>query len=656
MTKRIAFGGGVLLALCTLVVPASPASAAEPAVTDPEQVGRFVDELLSRQLEEHGVPGAAVSVVAGGRQVFAKGYGLADVEADQPVVADRTVFPIDSTSKLLTGTAVLQLVERGELDLDTDVNQYLKDFQLPDTFPGKPITVRHLLTHTAGFEERNIGMYGDPGDSLGDYLGENIHERVRPPGGLPAYSNYGVALAGHLVELRSGLSFERFVERNILRPLGMRDTTFAQPRPPEIASQLTRLHNSNGKAYPPAEHDYQAPAGAAVATVTDIGRFMLAQLDGGRLDGTRILSPAGVQDMQRAHSAVDERLSSMGWTFQRRTYGAEPVLQHGGDGTGSHGELTLFPEQDVGVYVVYNGEGDADASGVTGGARAAVQEFGEAFAEHFFPAARATGTAKAAPDPDLERYAGGYLYTRRSASDITTLFADLLAGVTVTANPDGTLTIEGMVTIDPERTTVRWKPLGAGLFQATDGPERIAFTDDVAGTQGMALAAGYDPTTAWQRVAWHEMPVPRLIFTGACVLVLLSTLSWPIGTVVRRLRALAGAALRADRVPDNRVARWLAAAATLSVLGFLATSSYLVLDIDRLYDAMAGGSALLTAVLLLPLLTAALAVGMLACTVLAWRQRWWSRLGRVHYTTLTLATVGFLGVAHAYHYLTWPLG
>jgi CubicO group peptidase (beta-lactamase class C family) len=172
-------------------------------------------------------------VVKDGEVLFARGYGKADIAKDEPVVADETLFPMASLSKLFTATAVMQLAEEGKLDLNEDVNVYLDDVEVPDTYPGRPVTLRHLLTHTAGFEDRFTGSVArDASDlDLGEHLSKGMPARVRPPGEVMAYSNYGIALAGHVVEEASGVSFERYIEQNVLGPLGMESTTFAQPPP-----------------------------------------------------------------------------------------------------------------------------------------------------------------------------------------------------------------------------------------------------------------------------------------------------------------------------------------------------------------------------------------------------------------------------------------
>ena len=131
-------------------VPTVPSQAQGPS--DPAELEAFLDDLLRRKMEEYHIAGAAIAVVKDGKLFFAKGYGYADLEKRIPVDPEQTIFRIGSVGKLFTWTAVMQLVEQGKLDLDADINTYL-DFRIPDTYP-QPITLKHLMTHTSGFEDR----------------------------------------------------------------------------------------------------------------------------------------------------------------------------------------------------------------------------------------------------------------------------------------------------------------------------------------------------------------------------------------------------------------------------------------------------------------------------------------------------------------------
>ena len=192
----------------TVIRSVQAAAQAQPVLPlQAAEVEAFMDGLIDAQLEAYHLPGATVAVVQDGALLLAKGYGYADLAARKPVVADQTLFRPGSISKLLIWTAVMQLVEAGQLDLDADVNTYVTDFKIPSTYP-EPITLAHLLTHTPGFEERGEGLFLRAAAEklpLADYLQRYMPARVRPPGTLTAYSNYGTTLAGYIIEQVTGM-------------------------------------------------------------------------------------------------------------------------------------------------------------------------------------------------------------------------------------------------------------------------------------------------------------------------------------------------------------------------------------------------------------------------------------------------------------------
>ena len=206
------------LAICS----SAPAHAQTPDPSETRDWEGFVDGVMAAQKEAYHVAGAVAVVVHDGRIVFHKGYGFADVAERKPVDPTRTLFRVASNSKMFTWTAVMQLVEAGQLDLHADVNTYLKGITIPPTFP-QPITLEHLMTHTAGFEDRLFGLFAKEPDTrpLVDILRTSMPARVFAPGSTPAYSNYGAALAGLIVEQVSGLPYEKYVEDRILMPLAM---------------------------------------------------------------------------------------------------------------------------------------------------------------------------------------------------------------------------------------------------------------------------------------------------------------------------------------------------------------------------------------------------------------------------------------------------
>src|ERR1044071_2106470 len=221
---------------------AAPANAENTGSAVPltkADVDVWLDGFLPYALRTADIPGVVITVVKDGQLLTARGYGYADVEKKTPVDPDKTLFRPGSVSKLVTWTAAMQLVEQGKLDLDKDVNPYL-DFKIPE-FDGKPITLRQLMTHTAGFEEavKDI-IYSDPAHhkSLGEYLKRWTPTRVYEPGATPAYSNWGTALPADIVDRVSGEPFDDYADNPVFAPLGMTRSSMRQPLPPALAGLM----------------------------------------------------------------------------------------------------------------------------------------------------------------------------------------------------------------------------------------------------------------------------------------------------------------------------------------------------------------------------------------------------------------------------------
>ena len=250
--------------------PADKPPVAGFAMTAPD-VEAFLDGILPQQLERENIAGATVAVVKDGKLLFSKGYGYSDVASKKPVLPDATLFRPGSISKLFTWTAVMQMYEQGKLDLDADVNQYL-DFKIPDGF-GAPITLKHIMTHTAGFEEqvKDLFSVGNVTPNLGEYLKTHIPDRIYPPGTTPAYSNYATALAGYIVERVSGQPFSDYVAEHIFKPLQMNRSTFVQPLPSEMVPNMSSGYKLASDSEPvPFEVVVPFPAGSLSSTAADM--------------------------------------------------------------------------------------------------------------------------------------------------------------------------------------------------------------------------------------------------------------------------------------------------------------------------------------------------------------------------------------------------
>lgn len=598
----------------------------------PAELEGFLDELLSSQMAENHIPGASVAVVQDGRLFFAKGYGYANLEQQTPLDAHQTLMRVGSIAKLFTWTAVMQLVEQGKLDLSADVNTYLADVTIPATYPA-PITLAHLLTHTAGFEERQSGITVSSADNLvplGTYLASAMPARIFPPGTVTAYSNYGTALAGYIVERVSGQPFAQYVQQYVFAPLGMRHSTFAQQPPPELAAELAVSYDRYDNTYHPLPFEYfqSAPAGGLSATATDIAQFMIAQLQDGRLGDARILQPATAQDMHRQHFTNDPRVNGMAYGFVEMTLNGQRLLMHSGSTNNEmfHSLLVLLPAQRSGLFVSYN----------SAGGRAAKWLLLQAFLDRYYPAA--VPTTPAPPADFAQRagqFAGSYQSTRSAATTIEKIggLFGMVATAQVTASDEGYLTIAGL-----SKEPTQWVEVAPLMFQQVGGRETVVFRAD---EQGLIthLFQGNVPIEGYHRLAWYENPRLHLgLLAGSVVLFLSALVTWPIAWLVAGRKA-------APRPGLAGLARWLAWG--ISGLNML----FLILFVVSLSDLSQFPTSLTKAALGLALLAAWLTAGMIICAGLAWRQHYWSVVDRAHYTLLTLGALGFIWCLHYWNLL-----
>ena len=215
-----------------LIVLVLVSSYGRPSELDPTELGAYVEGFVTGRMYDEGVVGVTVAIVKDGQRIFSRGYGFDDLEAQRHVDASRSLFRPGSISKTFTWTAIMQLHEQGELDLEEDIQSYLPNVAIAKAFD-RPITVLDLMAHRPGFEESALGhLIGNKPEavlSLVDYLNSHQPKRVYPPGEVPAYSNYGAGLAGLIVANVSGLPFEDYMEQRILLPLGMTHSTFREP-------------------------------------------------------------------------------------------------------------------------------------------------------------------------------------------------------------------------------------------------------------------------------------------------------------------------------------------------------------------------------------------------------------------------------------------
>ena len=378
------FALALLETVLTFLTVSGPALAqAKRASSDADARG-FLDRLVTDHMTADEVRGASVVVVKDGQTWYEKGYGFADEQKSRQVDPQNTEFFAASVSKLFVATATMQLAEQGRVDLHRDINQYL-DFRIGTFHDSRPITLADLLTHSAGVDDHMIGAESpiqQPVD-LGLYFRKHPPRLIRPPGSEIDYSNHGVALAAHVVERVSGMTFYDYVEQKILWPLQMRHSSFRQPVPESLRSNLGAERFEKPYTIP-------YPVATLLTTPSDMGKFMLAHLKAETSDAP-ILTDAAFDAMHTQHFAPSPELPGVAYGFFEAQAAGGRGLFHAG-ARDHFSLLYLIPAQRFGIYIVMCGANEASQL-----PSQVVREFLQYV---FAPSTNRNGTASSSALPD----------------------------------------------------------------------------------------------------------------------------------------------------------------------------------------------------------------------------------------------------------------
>src|SRR5919202_2081026 len=604
--------------------------------TDPQELEAFLDGFFAKEMAKEHVPGAAVALVKDGKIFFSKGYGYADLEKKIPVVPDKTLFRVGSISKLFTTTAVLQLAEQGKLKLDDDVNKYLKRFQVKNTYP-KPITVANLLTHTDGFDSGwGIGAFARRASEmtpLGDFLAKRLPPRILPPGEVFLYSDVGMNQAGYLVEEISGVPFAQYIEQNILQPLDMRRSSFVQPLPPQLASDLAVGYKYKNGTYErrPFAFSNTFAGNGMMATVTDIAHFALTHLQNGRYGTARILNEATVREMHRRQFTHDPRMIGSGYGFYEDLINNKLVILHNGRQNGYTSKLVLLPDQNLGLIVTCNNNPTP-----------LNDELINEFLDHYYPVKEkpAPPSQRSSSSQELiQKLSGTYRYNRyphHTLEKLAAVFGEA-PEVPVIPGKDGTLSI-----YVPENKAVEVEPL---FFRTLSSDTSMTFRQDKRGRITYMFLSD-SSFGALEKLAWYETKDFQVKLVVFCTLVFFSaSVVGSIGWLIRRTRKPLSKTSKMARL-----AQFLAVLVSALNLIFLMGLGLVVLNTD-FWEFFFGVPPAATVLLLIPPLTTGLTLGLFVFTVLAWKNQYWSVIKRVQYSLITLAALGFVSFLNYWNLL-----
>ncbi|NUM52328.1 MAG: beta-lactamase family protein [Candidatus Hydrogenedentes bacterium] len=610
-----------------LLLATASASAHEgphgPALDDAERLEIFMDGVVNTVMYQRRIPGAVVAVVKDGRVLMNKGYGYANAETKAPVSPDSTLFRIASVTKTVNATAVMQLVEQGKFDLNDEVNALLERYNAPlriaEHYPTK-VRLLDLINHTAGFDERAIGMSRlaiSDVPALGAYLAARMPPQVMEPRSTISYSNHGVALAGYLVELASGEPYNAYVRDHIYIPAGM--THSSMEWNDTIAPNIAQGYQVPGGQLKPVPFDHICipPAGGMLSSGADMARFMIMHLQKGQIDLVRILQENSIDEMHSEQYSQDPRLNAwMAVGFFRGTRNGHRFLEHGGDLNGFASRIFLLPDDGVGIFTSCNVDDDALRGAIVG-----------QFMDRYFAEPDKTDPAA---DLDLaqrikDRCAGSYRSNRFARHSIEKL-QTLVAQTRVTVDDKGNVSVAGS-SGDPKRYAATHPDVITDVRTGNAAVFRL-------GNDGNAthLLTGEG---ALERLEWYEEQRWQYLFIGAMLLISASAVvCWPAAYIWRRRRTNA-----ARRAPAcYRVTAWALAALALFLLVVLGQT---LLTLDQWEFTYGMPERIIYLLFLPPVLS--LGAALLAVNVLAiWWRGYWSGWVRLHYTLVAVACAGLV--------------
>ncbi|WP_172461696.1 serine hydrolase domain-containing protein [Dyella jiangningensis] len=579
-------------------------------------VGPWLDEQMARAMSNGGIAGAVAVVVKDGNVVASKGYGYANVAARKPVDPASTMFRAASVSELFTWTAVMQLAEQHKLELDADINRYL-DFQIPPR-DGKAVTLRDLMTHTAGFEDVLRDRYAADAATLMSneaWLKRWIPARIYPAGDVPAHSAYGAALAGYIVQRVSGMPFDTYVERHIFMPLGMQHASFRQPLPADVQADAPPGYRSAEASPQSFARRTAAPAEGLSISGDDMARFMIAHLQFGRAGEAQLLEQASVKAMHDYLRAAIPGLPGMALGFARMDRDGQVILGHAGGIADFHSLVALFPEQHAGIFIAMDGHPDG------GWPRALADAFD---ARYFPPLPQLKSPTLPTAKQHAGQIAGRYASSITSQSNVLAL-RDLFQPLWVGVAADGTLRV-------PQLGAESWREVKPYVWVddasghqlaalVRDGKVRMWSIDTLSPAQVFLPASG-----------WAPGRVAGVLMTLLAIFALVA-LSWPVVALLRRRNI--GIAL-----PEGDE-RWYRLSRIVPIF-HLAFAGGWALMLPRL-----GAPHLDMRLLLLQIVGVLAVLGTIPVAIETWRAwrtpgAWWRRLSDVVLLMACLGAIAFI--------------
>ncbi len=622
----------------------------------------WIDQLFEKR-ESRGVAGAVCAVVENDRVVHLNGYGVENRKTQRPIDPSTTRFYLASVTKAITATAIMRLVDRGMVDLDTDINEYLGSTPNISTIENSElITLRHLLTHTAGFDDRNIGMAAPTRDqlkSLSKYLAGAMPPQIRPAGEITMYDNHGWALAGLVAERVTEQSFDKLLTNEVFKPLGMAgaDThnsiDYADRQ--NFAKGYTTRREQGQLVWKEILLSYRqtSPAGNVWATADDITRFMRMHLNMGKINGTKYFSSATAQNMQTTCWTPVSGAEGLTPGFWERRVNGHRVLMIMGAGPEGAAIIALVPEKKWGAYLAISRQ---DLSYL-------IPIF-QKILERMVPGEPDKFSNQVLPDWDrrAKQLPGEYFLLRFGEKTMETL-AKWGAWVRVEVVEPGQIR-----TIDSSGAERVYHEVSPNVFRQTGKPGYIAFKTSSDGqtiwattTDGLGFGDGMGFPNSFQKAKWFErVSVKRSILLVSLSLFLLTIVGWPIASllswILRRLWRKKEKTPAADRLRHPwpiQHGRWLIGATALCGLLGISGVAMLLGDKDRLVIGLPNWAIVPFGLLLVFILLSLLSV---VITGIAWKRLAWTWRERIYATCFSAITLILIPFLWNWNLIGWPTG
>ena len=609
--------------------PASPAATpAAPPILTKADADAWLDGFVPNVLARDDVAGAVVVIIKDGKILTERGFGYTDMAARKPVDPATSLFRVGSISKLFTWTAVMQLVDRGKIDLDADINRYL-DFNIPP-HQGQPITMRQLMTHTPGFEDFIKGGFRSTGKvpPLDVVVKQGLPSRVFAAGSTPAYSNYGAALAGYIVARVSGMPFDDYAERNIFQPLGMMHASFRQPLPAALAPLMSKSYAAGSAAPKPFELISVPPAGSLTASASDMAKFMIAHLD----PASTLVRPESARLLHDPTHVTIPGLNRIGLGFIEQRLNAITAIGHPGDLQWMHSYLWLFPKQNIGIFFAMNSSGSGDSFAT----RLALFE---SFGDRYFPVADRAPKELPTWKAHARMLTGHYTMSRGFFTNFVD-FSNLIGQTHIGLDEDGRPSVPDIFGRRPRK----WIEVAPFQWQDAYGHDRLAAEVKDGKVVRWSIDA-LSPVAVWLPTPWYRNAawlMPALILSLGIIAI--TAIGWPFAAIVRR-RYGVSLGLSGGDLTLHLLVHGLSWLALAIFAGWLLVLTSLMSDADL--DIW---------IWLLEIVGAIGFVALMACAAAA-AYRCWARpcnwLGRGWSTLRAVAALSILWVAVAFHLISF---